>query len=386
MDFWWILYVIDIVLFVLVAITVGYVTVFSLASLINKRHDTPKAKRQNRFIILIPAYKSDANILQTVTSILSQTYPQRLFDVVVISDHQREMTNMRLAQYTVTLLIPNFEKSAKTKSLQYAMLNLPEFKIYDVAVVLNSDTLVEQEFLEQLNDAYEAAGTKAIVSHLMPRNRDTSSARLSTIFDEINNSIFRRGHITTGLSSALQGTGVAYDFQWFKSNIMKVRTPYEEKELEAALIRQRYYIDYFDHIYVYNERKREVADFNRQRRQWILEQVKNLAKIIRYLPSAVFNKQYDLVDKIVQWMLLPRSIMFAIVFVMSLTLPFIYLTLALKWWVITIIWGFSLAFATPNELVDKHWDKDFITLPIVTATNMAKSLMQKIQQIKKKEA
>ena len=386
MDFWWILYVIDIVLFVLVAITVGYVTVFSLASLINKRHDTPKAKRQNRFIILIPAYKSDANILQTVTSILSQTYPQRLFDVVVISDHQREMTNMRLAQYTVTLLIPNFEKSAKTKSLQYAMLNLPEFKIYDVAVVLNSDTLVEQEFLEQLNDAYEAAGTKAIVSHLMPRNRDTSSARLSTIFDEINNSIFRRGHITIGLSSALQGTGVAYDFQWFKSNIMKVRTPYEEKELEAALIRQRYYIDYFDHIYVYNERKREVADFNRQRRQWILEQVKSLAKIIRYLPSAVFNKQYDLVDKIVQWMLLPRSIMFAIVFVMSLTLPFIYLTLALKWWVITIIWGFSLAFATPNELVDKHWDKDFITLPIVTATNMAKSLMQKIQQIKKKEA
>lgn len=385
MDFWWIVYIIDIVLFALVTLTVAYVTFFSLASLINKQQETPKAKRQNRFIVLIPAYKSDANVLHTVNSILAQTYPQRLFDVVVISDHQKEMTNMRLAQCTVTLLIPDFEKSAKTKSLQYAMLNLPEFKIYDVAVVLNSDTIVEQEFLEQLNDAYEAAGTKAIVPHLMPRNRDTSSARVSSIFDEINNSIFRRGHITVGLSAALQGTGVAYEFQWFKSNIMKVRTPFEEKELEAALIHQRYYIDYFDHIFVYNERRREVRDFNRQRSQWVLEQVKSLIKNIRYLPSAIFNKQYDWVDKIIQWMLLPRSIMFAIVFVMSITLPFIYFTLVVKWWIIAIIWGFSLSFATPNALVDKHWDKDFFMLPIATVVYIVKGISAKIQQFTKKK-
>ena len=164
-----------------------------------------------------------------------------------------------------------------------------------------------------------------------------------------------------------------------------MRTPFEEKELEAALVHQRYYIDYFDHIYVYNERRREVQDFNRQRRQWILEQVKSLVKNIRYLPSAIFNKQYDWVDKIIQWMLLPRSVMFAIVFVMSITLPFIYLTLALKWWVIAIIWGFSLSFATPNALVDKHWDKDFFMLPIATVVYVAKGIFAKIQQFTKKQ-
>ena len=377
MDFWWILYIIDGLLFALVALTVGYVVFYSVTSLFSRTQEVPKAKRQNRFIVLIPAYKSDKTIVQTVASILSQDYPQRMFDVVVISDHQKEMTNMRLAQYTITLLTPNFEKSSKTKSLQYAVLNLPAFKIYDVAVVLNSSSIVEPEFLDKLNNAYETAGTKAIVTHLMPRNRDTSSARLSTVFEEINNSIFRRGHIALGLSAALTSTGVAYDFEWFKNNLMKVRTSTEDKELEAMLIHQQIYVDYFDDIHVYTERKREVTDFNKQRRSWVLEQWYSALKNIRFLPAAIYNQQYDWVDKILQWMLLPRTILFPVLVLMSIILPFIYFTLAVKWWIISVIWGFSLALATPNELVDKNWDKDFISLPLATLKNLIKKIHSK---------
>ena len=382
LDFWLFLFVIDWFLFIGIAMTVAYMTFFSLCSLLSRNHAVPKAKRQNRFIVIIPSYKDDKNILNTVKSVLSQTYPQRLFDVSVVSDHQSEMTNMRLAQYTITLLTPNFEKSSKVKSLQYAILNLPAFKIYDIVVVLNSGDLVEPEFLEQLNEAYESAGTRAIVTHKMPRNRDTSSARLSTIFEEINNSVFRRGHIAIGLSAALMGSGVAYEFNWYKKHIMTVRGTAEDKELEAMLIHQKIYVDYFDQIYIYGENKRDVDDFNRQRRGWVIEQFKSAFKNLRFLPAAIFNRQYDWVDKIIQWMILPRSILFPIAFVMCITLPFIYFTMAIKWWVVTLIWGFSLAFATPNELVDKNWDKDFITLPIVTAINVCKRILSKIPKKK----
>ena len=111
-DFWTFLFIIDWALFIAVALTIAYMTFFSFCSLFSRSHQVPKAKRQNRFIVLIPSYKNDKNILNTVKSILSQTYPQRLFDVTVVSDHQSEMTNMRLAQYTITLLTPNFEKSS----------------------------------------------------------------------------------------------------------------------------------------------------------------------------------------------------------------------------------------------------------------------------------
>ena len=212
MDFWILLYIIDWVLFVFTAGTVLYLGIFAVASLIGRKNEIPKAKKQNRFVVLIPAYKQDDVIEQTVISVLSQAYPQRMFDVTVISDHQSEMTNMRLAQYPITLLTPNFAESAKAKSLQFAILNLPEFKIYDIALILDADNIVEQDFLQKVNNAFELAATKAVQFHRISRNRDTAAARMDAVFEEINNAIFRKGHINLGLSSAIAGSGTAYDF------------------------------------------------------------------------------------------------------------------------------------------------------------------------------
>ena len=208
MNFWLVLNIIDWTLFIFTAGTVLYLGLFSIFSLFNKSHELNKAKLQRRFIVLIPSYKQDSVIEHTVLSILSQSYPQRMFDVTVISDHQGEMTNMRLAQYPITLLTPNFEESTKAKSLQYAILNLPAFKIYDIVVILDADNIVDTEFLTNINDAYENASTKAIQLHRISRNRDTAAARMDAVFEEINNNIFRKGHINIGLSSALAGSKI----------------------------------------------------------------------------------------------------------------------------------------------------------------------------------
>lgn len=382
MNFWIILYIIDWFLFIGVALTTTYLIVFAIASLFNKHLKVHKAKRKNRFIILVPAYKQDKVIIRGLKSILGQTYPQRLFDVVVISDHESEVTNMGLAQFPVTLLTPNFEKSTKAKSLQYAILNLPEFKIYDAVIVLDADNIVEPEFLEQVNDAFESAGTKAIQVHRLPQNRDTPSARIDGIFEEINTSIFRRGHITLGLSAAVSGSGIIYDFKWFKQNIMKVRTAGEDKELEAMLMRQFVFVDYFDNIYVYDEKTRQTNDFNKQRLRWTMNQFHHAFKNLRYLPSAFINKQYDLADKIVQWFLMPRILLVAIIFLMSIILPFIYFSLAIKWWVIGFLLGSALALATPDYLVDEHWDKDFLQLPIRLIKTSLKTLHINVPEIR----
>ena len=220
MDLWLILFIFDGILFVIIAGTVLYMGIFAVAALFHSKPEIPKAKRMNRFVILIPAYKQDNVIEQTVLSVLSQAYPQRMFDVTVISDHQEEITNMRLAQYPITLLTPDFEESTKAKSLQYAILNLPEFKIYDAVIILDGDNIIDQDFLDQVNDAFEIAATKAIQTHRISKNRDTAAARMDAIFEEINNAIFRRGHISCGLSAALAGSGTVFDFNWYKTNVM----------------------------------------------------------------------------------------------------------------------------------------------------------------------
>ena len=363
-NFWDLLIYTDIFLFVIVAATVLYLGIFAIASMINKSHEFRRTKKQNRIVILIPSYKQDYVIEQTVISVLSQAYPQRMFDVVVISDHQEEMTNMRLAQYPITLLTPNFEESTKAKSVQYAILNLPEFKIYDIALILDADNIVEQDFLAKVNDAFETAATKASQMHRISRNRDTTVALLGSIFEEINNAIFRRGHINVGLSSALAGSGVAYDFSWFKTNVMKTRSSGEDKELEALLLRQEFFIDYFDNIYVYGEKIRTTAKLNQQHGRWAAEQFHNFVRNIKYLPGAIFKKQYDLADKIIQWMLIPRTSMMAVILVMSVILPFIYMTLVIKWWILGALALFIFALVTPDYLVEEMWDKTFLRDPL----------------------
>lgn len=366
MDFWLILYIFDWMLFVIIAGTVLYMGIFAIAALFHNKPDIPKAKKMNRFVILIPAYMQDQVIEQTVLSVLSQAYPQRMFDVTVISDHQDEITNMKLAQYPITLLTPNFEESTKAKSLQYAILNLPEFKIYDAVVVLDGDNIIDQYFLDQVNDAYEIAATRAIQTHRISKNRDTTAARIDAIFEEINNAIFRRGHISFGLSAALAGSGTVFDFNWFKTNVMRAKTAGEDKELEALLMRQDIFVDYFDDIYVYGEKKRTTSTLNEQRSRWATQQFSNLFKNIRYLPGAIFRKQYNLADKLIQWMLVPKINMFGVILIMSLILPFIYLTLAIKWWILGSLALFIFALATPDYLVDEMWDNTFLRSPFVS--------------------
>ena len=364
MDFWLILYILDWILFSIVALTVLYMLIYTIASLFYTKTDVPKTKQLNRFIILIPSY-NNPGVVHTVKSILAQTYPMRLFDVTVISDHNDEMTNFRLAQEPITHLIPNFEKSTKAKALQLAVNNLPQFKIYDIAIVLDGGSVVDTDFLEKMNEAFEAAGTKAIQAHRISRNRDSTAARMGAVFEEINNTIFRRGHIALGLSAGICGGGYAMEFNWFKDNVFKLKTQWEVKEWESLLMRQNVFVDFFDDIFVYDEKKRTPEEFNRERLNWIKAQIHAAFKNIHYLPGALLNRRYNRIDKVVQWLLIPRMLMMAIIVGMSLILPVIYTSLVFKWWALFAITLLICAIATPDYLVDDHWESTFFKSPLV---------------------
>ena len=105
MDSWNIIYYSDLVFFIFVCMTVVYMGIFAMASMFSHHQDVPKTRKENRFIIFIPAYKNGASAEQTVNSILGQSYPQRLFDVTVIADKLDEMLPRRsgvIYGYTIT--------------------------------------------------------------------------------------------------------------------------------------------------------------------------------------------------------------------------------------------------------------------------------------------
>ena len=363
MDLSSLIFYLDILLFVIVSGTVLYLLIFAVAALVGKAEKHPHARITNRILVLIPAYKEDFVIESTVRSFLRQSYPTAQFDVVVIADHCKVETVQRISQYPITVLTPDFEESLKAKSLSYAMDYIAPRK-YDIVVILDADNTVEPHFLEVINDYYES-GCRAIQAHRVAKNRNTDTALLDAIFEEINNSIFRTGHVRLGFSSALVGSGMAFDFEWFRQNVGKLLSAGEDKELEALLMKQRIFVDYLPDLYVYDEKTQKENNFHRQRRRWMAAQFHSLFSNLPKLFPALIQRNYDLADKIVQWMLLPRIVMIGIILLMSVLMLLVNWTAAIKWWCIFLVVLGIFAMCVPDNLVNEDFDKAVKRAPLM---------------------
>ena len=62
-------------------------------------------------------------------------------------------------------------------------------------------------------------------------------------------------------------------------------------------------------------------------------------------------------------MLGPRTTMVAIILFMSIALPFIYMTIVIKWWILGAIALFFFALTTPDYLVTEMWEKTILRDP-----------------------
>lgn len=353
--------IIDDILFFCMGISVLYLLIFAIASLFKRADKYGKASKQFRYAVLFPAYKEDKVIESSVSSFMEQTYPSELYDIIVISDQMMDSTNQLLTEMGVTLIKANYKDSSKAKALHLAMNTLDETK-YDAVVIMDGDNLVEPNFLEEVNKAFDS-GCMAIQTHRMAKNRNTPTATLDAVSEEINNSIFRKGHIKLGFSSALIGSGMVFSYKWFKENIFKVSTAGEDKELEAILLQQQEFVEYLDYVNVYDEKVPKDDAFYNQRRRWLASQYGILGRTIGDLPGAIASGNWDYADKIFQWMMFPRVILLGFTGIFALLATVYDWTMSLKWWGLLFILLLALCMAIPDYLVDKNFTRSIKRVP-----------------------
>jgi len=336
------------------------------------------------FLILFPAYKEDAVIVSSVQSVLKQDYPKELFHICVISDHMLPETNRQLAQLPLTLLQPTFEKSSKAKALQYAMkahpLPLSAGRGEDASwvekpqqgnctplyregqgvglyvVILDADNVVEPDFLKRLNTVCQQ-GHQAIQCHRTAKNSNNSIAALDGISEEINNSLFRRGHSRIGLSAGLIGSGMCFDYGLFAKDVTRLSSAVEDRELEGLLARQGVHIHYAEGIMVYDEKVSSCDNFQRQRLRWMSGQVQTLFMMLPYLPKAILRGNVNYVDKTIQQALIPRSLL--LLFTPPLAVLFTLVSLftihyspftIFRWWLLFAAQCLAIFLAIPSRL------------------------------------
>lgn len=343
-------------------IAVIYNAFFVLGSMLKSDSKEIKTLGQNRILVMIPAYKEDSIIFETAEKALYQNYESHLYDVAVIADSLQPKTIEKLKTLDIKLLEVSFEKSTKAKAINkaYELIDTT----YDITLILDSDNIMEPDFLNKINTAFNL-GSKAAQAHRVAKNQESKMAVLDAISEEINNNIYRKGHQNFGFASALIGSGMAFEFHLFKTKMANINAIGGfDKELELSLLKEGINIQYLEDALVYDEKVAKEEVFTNQRTRWIAAQIRYG---IGSFPDAFFHLLFrgnvNYFDKSLQFLLPPRLILLGILVLMSLTCLLVSpLSTA---WSFGLLAGYvaALALATPKKFFTKETLKACLLLP-----------------------
>ncbi|MEM8598995.1 MAG: glycosyltransferase [Bacteroidota bacterium] len=339
------------------ALVVGYLLVFALAS--RRLRPTPsQIAPSQRLAVFIPAYKEDAVIVDVARQALDQSYPQDLYEVIVIADSLQPATLAALDALPIQVVEVSFEKSTKAKALNAALSLLAAQKqAFDVAVVLDADNVMDRHALAHLAahldpDRLEQRAL-VVQGQRVAKNLDTPMAKLDALSEGINNQIFRAGHANLGLSAALIGSGMAFDYALFDRCMNRAEAVGGfDKELELMLLREGLRIAWAPEAVIYDEKVSGGQTFENQRTRWLSAQFHYLRRHAARGFAALFQGRFDYADKVFQMALPPRALLIA--GVPALTVVAFVLggpTAGLPWAVLTLALVLALFIAIPASLL-----------------------------------
>ena len=341
-----------------------YLFFYSVLSKIKKEKVHQNNNEKNRYAIIFPAYKEDDVIIKSVEIFIKQNYNRDLFEVYVASDSMSEATNTCLIDKGIKVInIDNQDRHSKANALNICMKSISEN--YAGLIILDADNIVDENFLSSVNRYFD--NNKVLQLHRTSKNQNNDISMLDTISEEINNSIFRKGHVNIGLSSALIGSGMVFPYLWFKNNVDKLKTFAEDKELELLLINDNIFVDYIDEILVYDEKISSINSYSKQRQRWINTQYQILFANLNGKNLLSKHLNISFINKLFQWMMPPRLILFGgdlIFSIMFLSL----LDFEKSWiWIINLILLVLIfIFAVPlNILTQKKLYISLLNLPLL---------------------
>jgi cellulose synthase/poly-beta-1,6-N-acetylglucosamine synthase-like glycosyltransferase len=352
---------------------VAYLLFFSIAGKLSSKKIFTKAKKLRKIRIFVPGYKEDSVIIATARNILEQDYPKELFEVVIIADSFSEATLKTLYSLPIKVVEVSFEKSTKGKALQKAVEATAQ-NATDILLILDADNHIGTGFLHAVNNAFEQ-GYQAVQGHRTAKNFQTPFALLDACTEEINNHIFRRGHVAVGLPSALIGSGMAFDWNLFVELLTDIGdTSGEDKELEFRLVRLRKQVAFLDGEYVYDEKVAKTDVFSKQRSRWLATQVEFFEKYFIEGWVQLFKGNVAFFNKVFQTYLFPRVMLVA---VLGLWLVFCYFfasQLFLFSLGLFIALAFSLLLGIPAKWYNKQLLMAFLQIPIAMISIVKASL------------
>jgi len=360
--------VLQIAVLIILGLSTLYIFLFSFSGLFYKQAPYPTTTENRKIAVFIPGYKEDEVIVEVAKAALKQNYPPESYDIIIIADSFQPETISKLRELPIKVIEVVFEKSTKSKALNKAMEQIVSH--YDIAVILDADNVMAEDFLTKINGAFEL-NYLAVQGHRAAKNMNTSLAVLDAVSEEINNHIFRKGHRMLGLSSAIIGSGMAFRYDYFKQLMSTVKAVGGfDKEIELKMLKAGHKIAYLDDAYVYDEKVQKAEVFSNQRRRWLSAQLHYFRQdFLSSLRDLFLKGNVDYFDKAIQFIQPPRILLLGAVLLLGLLFSIsniilndniLYLEL---WGVLGIGCLLAFLFAIPGSFYNIKTARAIISLP-----------------------
>jgi 1,2-diacylglycerol 3-beta-glucosyltransferase len=187
-----------------------YLLVLSVAALFYRPAPGPGGEPANRLLVLIPAHNESALVARCVRSLLRQTYPQDLYEVMVIADNCTDDT-AAIAARAGAKVLRRTEPDARGKgqALRWAMDRVLDTEpVADAVVVVDADSVADRDFLTILARPLTAGALAVQGEHLL-EDVDAPGTALRVAAVLLVNRVRPAGRAALGLPVAgLAGNGM----------------------------------------------------------------------------------------------------------------------------------------------------------------------------------
>lgn len=303
--------------FCILAVFSAYLFVVAIAGRFSAAYKPEISGKKLSIAVLIPAYRENAIILNTVKSAVAHPYPREKFRVFVAAD-QIEADIIRMMKEAGAIVLPvKFSNSTKAASLN-ALLNFIPENEFEIALILDADNVMEEGCLEQINSAFQD-GFKGVQLHRIAKNNNNEYAIIDGVIEEVNNHLFRRGQQALGFSSHTIGSGMAFEFKKLKEIYNKpgiTDNPACDREVDFEIMKSGIKIVFLDEGYVYDEKVSESGVFYRQRLRWLESHLFHLnlfrKEKVKFKGLEYWNRLFTV--------LIPPRVVFIVLFLFALIL------------------------------------------------------------------
>lgn len=294
--------ILDILMFILGAVSLGYQAVCIVASLFHHHITFPAAPMDKHYAVLISARNEETVVPNLINSIRAQTYPSKLVDIWLVADNCTDKTAEVVRNMGCNVVERhNTQQIGKGYALTYlldAMRKKGVADDYDAFFVFDADNRLDKHYIEEMNKAFQS-GFKILTSYRNSTNLSDNWVSSGSALWFIRESRFlNNSRMVFGSSCHVGGTGFMFSREVMqRNNGWKFHLLTEDLEFTMDSVLHGDRIGYCGTAILYDEQPDTFGQSWRQRLRWS----KGFLQVFRYygpqlIKRAIKERDFSAVD------------------------------------------------------------------------------------------